>query len=162
MKPAPGLTLEQQPEAVLFACVLCGEARGSGYDGMAAVAQSIVNRSEHPKRYGATIKAILLAPWQYSCLNQNDPNRAKMLEFWFTDPKSYAIAEDVVMKATAGALTDTVGPATHYLVEKLWGIDDSAHIAQGHPPRWYSAQALSAGITHETARIGGHVFAVTA
>ena len=162
MKPVPGLPIEQQPEPVLFACVLCGEARNGGYASMAAVAQSIMNRLQRPKRFGATIKDVLLKPWQYSCLNANDPNREAMLDFWHTEAAAYAIAEGVASKAAAGALEDTVGPATHYVVLKLWGRDDADRIAAGHAPAWHSKQCIEDGTTKETARVGGHVFAVTA
>ena len=161
MKPVPGLPIEQQPDNVVLAMLLCGEARGEGIDGMNAVAQSIMNRLKRPLHFGATIKDICLKPWQYSCFNANDPNRAKMLDFWHTDPASYAMAEQVVVAATAGALADTVGPATHYVTDAIWNHDDSDHIAAGHPPRWYSKQCLESGITKETAHIGHQHFAVT-
>ena len=47
MKPVPGLPIEQQPEPVVFACALCGEARGDGRPGMEAVAQVVMNRVNH-------------------------------------------------------------------------------------------------------------------
>lgn len=157
MKPVPGLPLEQQPEPVVFACGLCGEARGDGRPGMEAVAQVVMNRTNHRNgRFGGSAKEVWLRPWQFSCFNMNDPNRAKALDFWETDPKSYALAEAIVSEALGGALTDTVGPATHYCTLKLWGRDDSD---KGRPA-WHSKQEIEAGHTKETARIGGHVYAV--
>jgi len=163
VKPVPGLTLDEQPEPVVFACALCGEARGDGRPGMEAVAQVVMNRVNHRNgHFGSSAKEVLLRPWQFSCFNKNDPNRAKMLDFWHSDPKSYALAEEIVSQALGGALPDTVGPATHYctLVDTLgrpmWNRDDSD---KGHPA-WHSKQEIEAGRTKETARIGGHVYAV--
>ena len=44
----------------------------------------------------------------------------------------------------------------------LWGFDDSAHVAAGHPPRWYSIQCIETGITHLCAVIGRQSYGVTA
>lgn len=167
MKPIPGLQIESQPPPVVFAMGLCGEARGEGRSGMEAVAQTIMNRVAHPKRYGAGVREVWLQPWQYDCFMHDDPNRAKLLDFWQTEPASYALAEAVAAEALGGALSDTVGPATHYCAillhgEPLWDCDDEARILAGHRMRWHSHQAIESGITKETARIGHHVFAVTA
>lgn len=67
-----------------------------------------------------------------------------------------ALAEEVAAQALGGALPDTVGPATHYCTLALWGRDDSD---KGRPA-WHSKQEIEAGHTKETARIGGHVYAV--
>lgn len=162
MKPAPGLTIEQQPEPALMAMLLCGEARGEGREGMEGVANVIYNRLAAPKRFGDTLKSVILRPWQFSCLNPNDPNRAKLLELWHNEPVAYALAEKVAAEAAAGYTPDRVGPSTHYCVSALWGHDDSARVAGGHHPAWYSKQCIEGGITQETARIGHHVFGVTA
>lgn len=162
MKPAPGLTIEQQPEPAVYAMLLCGEARGEGEDGMRAVAQVIENRLNHPRRFGDTVKSVCLRPWQFSCFNPNDPNRAKLLSMWESDPIAYGLAEKIVAEARAGYLPDTVGPSTHYCTVNLWGHDDSDRIATGHAPAWYSKQAIEGGITQEVVRIGHHVFGVTA
>lgn len=157
MKPVPGLSVEEQPEPVVFACALCGEARGDGRPGMEAVAQVVMNRVNHRNgHFGSSAKEVLLRPWQFSCFNRNDPNRAKMLDMWHADPASYALAEAIVSEALGGALSDTVGPATHYCTLNLWGRDD----ADKGRAAWHSKQEIEAGHTKETARIGGHVYAV--
>jgi len=167
MKPVPGLQIESQPPPVVFAMGLCGEARGEGLAGMEAVAQTIMTRVSHPKRFGAGVREVWLKPWQYSCFNHNDPNRVKMLDFWHDEPAAYAMAEDVAARAIGGSLPDRVGPATHYCTltvngEPLWDCDDSERIAEGRPMRWHSRQAIEQGITREVTRIGHQVFAVTA
>lgn len=168
MKPAPGVPIEQQPELALFACLLVREAANDGEPGMSAVAQVVMNRLHRPKRFGDSIREVILQPWAFSCLNRNDPNRAKFLDSPTLDPNSYAIAEFVVSEAMGGALPDTVGPATHYCTNgrhgtlALWGHDDSARIASGHHMAWYSQQAIESGITTQTATIGRQTFGVTA
>ena len=115
MKPVPGLPIEQQPEPVVFACVLCAEARSLGRPGMEAVAQVIMNRAADPKHhFGDSIKAVCLKPWAFSCLNANDPQRDHVLGYWQTQAQSYALAEAIVAEAMGGALPDTAALA--YLV----------------------------------------------
>ena len=58
MKPAPGLTIEQQPENALVPSVLCAEAANDGEYGMRAVMSVIMNRVRHPKRFGETPRAV--------------------------------------------------------------------------------------------------------
>lgn len=168
MKPLPGIQIEDQPEAALFACLLVREAANDGEPGMSAVAQVVMNRLKRPHRYGDTIRHVILQPWQFSCLNLNDPNRARFLDSARIDPNSYAIAEFVVQEATTENLPDTVGPSNTYCTNgqhgtlPLWGHDDADRVSDGHHPAWYSKQALEQGLTQELATIGRQTFGVTA
>jgi N-acetylmuramoyl-L-alanine amidase len=57
-----------------------GEARGEPAEGKAAVGRVIINRWQSGKWFaGKTIAETCLKPWQFSCWNANDPNRAKLL-----------------------------------------------------------------------------------
>lgn len=57
-----------------------GEARGEPFEGKVAVGRVIINRSNSNKWFGgATIARTCQMPWQFSCWNPNDPNRAKLL-----------------------------------------------------------------------------------
>ena len=172
MKPAPGISIEQQPENALVPCVLVAEAANDGEDGMRAVMSVIINRVRRPHRFGATCKDVVLQPWAFSSLNGNDPNRAHLLDLWSRDPASFALAETIYVQAVAAlgdsASQSTVGPSTHYCTNgahgtlALWGFDDSAHIAAGHPPRWYSQQCIASGVTKECSVVGRQTFGVTA
>lgn len=168
MKPVPGIDLDHQPDKVAFTCTLVAEAANDGGPGMSAVAQVIMNRTQHAGHWPSTPGAVCKQPWQFSSWNQNDPNRAKMLDFWKNDPTSYALAEQIVEQALAGSLPDTVGPSTHYCTNglhgtlPLWGFDDSAHIAAGHHPRWYSRQAIESGETRLCAVVGRQTFGTAA
>jgi spore germination cell wall hydrolase CwlJ-like protein len=69
-----------------LALTMWGEARSHGEDGMRAVGHVIVNRMRLSKksnraarRYGSgSIKEIVRRPLQFSCWNDNDPNKHQM------------------------------------------------------------------------------------
>ena len=61
-----------------------GEARGECLSGQEAVASVILNRVAFSGRrggywWGNTVYEVCHKPWQFSCWNQNDPNR-RLLE----------------------------------------------------------------------------------
>jgi len=57
-----------------------GEARGETAEGKTAVGRTIINRWQSGRWFaGKTIAETCQKPWQYSCWNLNDPNRAKLL-----------------------------------------------------------------------------------
>lgn len=56
---------------VLFLTIV-GEARGESIEGQVAVANVVMNRARKSRK---PIKEVCLAPRQFSCWNQNDPNR---------------------------------------------------------------------------------------
>ncbi len=110
---------ELKDEELLAVCMY-GEARNQGLDGMLAVGSVIVNRAKHPSWWGTDIKSVILKPMQFSCLNENDPNR-KTLEHIATDipdslmklevfKRCYWIAKGIM----EGFLGSNVGKATHY------------------------------------------------
>ena len=70
------LTIEQR----VVAQTILGEARGEGKAGMYAVACVIAQRSIEWKRNGKSItpKQACLQAQQFSCWNENDPNRKKL------------------------------------------------------------------------------------
>ena len=67
-----------QPQDIYMAKTIWGEARGEGARGMQAVANVIMNRVNRGGWYGASIKDVVLKPYQFSCWNATDPNRAKI------------------------------------------------------------------------------------
>lgn len=103
----------------ILARTLWGEARGEPVRGIEAVAAIIVNRvkrtQERGGRYwwGGTIEQVCQKPWQFSCWNDNDPNRAK-LEAVNEKDRSFRICLRVARRAAAGVLDDPTRGSTHY------------------------------------------------
>jgi spore germination cell wall hydrolase CwlJ-like protein len=111
----------------VLARTLWGEARGEGAAGMAAVAAVIVNRLRRPARFGHDVAAVCQAARQFSCWNEGDANRAKLLAVDARDA-AFAAALRIARRALAGALADPVDGACHY------------HAA-GVAPRWARGRA---------------------
>ena len=80
---------------------------------MAAVALVIVNRTKKGGWWGNNIEGVCLKPKQFSCWNEDDLNRKKLLGVG-NDSERFATAKVVAELATAGALADFTGGATHY------------------------------------------------
>src|SRR5215468_10322728 len=80
-----------QAEIDTVARTVWAEARGEGVAGMTAVACVIMNRARiasqykqdhgrpHPLFGDGTLASCCTHPWQFSCWNENDPNRQKLL-----------------------------------------------------------------------------------
>ena len=113
--PDPERSIEQQDELVLLAMLIWGEARGESSLGKLAVANVVRNRVLAARRgYGLGFREVCLKPWQFSCFNANDPNRAKMLapkrdEVWVD---CFSVAADVYEQRAH----DNTERATHYHV----------------------------------------------
>lgn len=87
-----------------------GEARGSGYDGMKAVAHVIWNRLRLG-RWGDSLTSVCMAPKQFSCQLASDVNKAK-LDAATYDNQSLRLALKAVLDARDEP-DPTLG-ATHY------------------------------------------------
>lgn len=97
-----------------MARTMWGEARGEGATGMRAVGHVIMNRVKSGSWYGATPKDVVLKKWQFSCWNENDPNRAKLLAVTTADSE-YATALSLAKAIYAGTMPDITNGATNYL-----------------------------------------------
>lgn len=143
MIPVPGLQLESQPEGVLRRMVAWGEARGEGALGMLAVLCVVRNRA---LKKGKTESSIILAPLQFSSFNEDDANRAKLVNAYKDDPRGWAAADAVAALIESQATLDVTLGATHYYVlgqvDPPWG--------RRHPG-W-----------RDTVVLGKHVFGVAA
>ena len=164
MRPAPGLTIEQQGDRILHRMLLCGEARGENdaldrldSKSMLGVAFVPVNRLGRGRWRKLTLGQAILQPWQFSCFNPNDANRAKLLDLWKSEPVAWERANVVCDLLEEGLVLDPTKGATHYVRIEMWGREP----ANPARPQWYEGPSIEAGITKETARIGSHVFAVT-
>ncbi|MCM1323834.1 MAG: cell wall hydrolase [Acetobacter sp.] len=118
-----------------LARTMWGEARGEGARGMQAVGNVILNRVKAGGWYGASIKDVVLKPYQFSAWNINDPNRVKMLNA--TD-KDLAQARKIAEQLISGSLDDITNGATNYHATNV-------------SPTW--AKNMT-----QTAVIGNHIF----
>ncbi len=142
IRPAPGLTIEQQSEEVLLRACLWAEARGEPAVGRLAIAWVIKNRALHAD---STMKAQILKPWQFSSFNQNDPNRELLLVAHKQDPGGWA-AVDAICELFENRVTeDPTSGALNYYVEKM-----------DKPPAW--GRGYAGWMEHGV--IGRHVFGI--
>lgn len=65
-------------DQLILARTLYGEAAGEKAKGKEAVAEVVVNRARS-SRYPNAVADVCLQPWQFSCWNSIDPNRAKII-----------------------------------------------------------------------------------
>jgi spore germination cell wall hydrolase CwlJ-like protein len=118
-----------------LALTMIGEARGEGIEGMKDVGHTVMNRVEHPSWRGDTILVVCLHPWQYSCWNDNDPNKAYLDGLEETDElyqQAAGIAEDLIQ----GTLSDPTDGATYYYrigsTEPAWAIGKTPCYSSGN------------------------------
>ena len=109
---------------------------------MKNVASVILNRAANPSWWGASIVSVCTAPYQFSCRNMNDPNRAKMLAVTMADPE-FAVATRIADLAVSGALPDATGGADSYYA-----------LSMHNPPSW-------AATARRTYADGWHAFFIT-
>lgn len=92
---------------------LWSEARGEGPVGMEAVGHVLLNRLASG-RWGKTIGAVCMWPWQFSCWNLGDPNRGAVLEFNEGDLALRDAQRAWSAAVESHATGDSTGGATHY------------------------------------------------
>lgn len=107
----------------VLARTLYGEARGETVRGKEAVACVIVNRAQRAKDrggywWGNSIEEVCQKPWQFSCWNENDPNRAKIMAI---EPgqRVFDTCLRIARRAVSGCLEDITKGATHYHTKSI-------------------------------------------
>lgn len=115
---ANDLQQRRKREVDVLARTLFGEARGETVRGKEAVAGVILNRVARARAHGGywwgnTIEEVCVKPWQFSCWNENDPNRAKV-EAVQPGHKVFDTCLRIARRAVSGALEDVTRGATHY------------------------------------------------
>ena len=113
----------------ILARTIYGEARGESISGQEAIASVILNRVAFAKRrgrywWGNTIAGVCLAPWQFSCWNENDLNR-KIIERADDADIGFCICKRIALRAASGLLEDRTSGATHYHTRSLrpkWSV----------------------------------------
>lgn len=105
-------------EIDVLARTIYGEARGEPVRGKEAVAAVIMNRVRLARRrggywWGDSIQTVCQKPWQFSCWNDNDPNRKKLLAVT-RENSVFKTCLRVARRAVRGALKDPTRGSTHY------------------------------------------------
>jgi spore germination cell wall hydrolase CwlJ-like protein len=121
-------------ELDVMARTVFGEARGEPKEGKIAVAWVIKNRADNPKWWGKSIVSVCQAPWQFSCWNKNDPNRAKLLAVLDSDPVFQECLE-VCLGVIDGTYPDPTDGANHYhtkAVRPHWAMNEEPTVTIGN------------------------------
>lgn len=121
----PGLA-ETPPEAatsvdaeiLTLARTLYGEARGEPREGIEAVANVILNRVLSD-RYPNTIAKVCLQRLQFSCWNDNDPNRKIISKLRPGDNPVFDMILTIATRAVLGGLPALVIGALHYHAKRV-------------------------------------------
>ncbi len=113
----------QQPDAVILAATLLGEARGEDRQGREMIASVVMTRVafaqahrarvDAPYWWGETPREVCLAHMQFDCWNPSDPNYAEIPAL--TGTPLWAEALEIATTAISGALGDQANGSTHYL-----------------------------------------------
>lgn len=122
IRPIPGMPIEDQPEPAVLAMLCWGEARGESVVGKLSVLHVVRTRA---LKRDTSMKAEALRRKQFSCFNEDDPNRAGMLFAHSAKPATWAECALVVELFLANVTLDPTKGATHYFVTKM-----------DHPPAW--------------------------
>lgn len=93
------------------------EVRGETEDGRRAVAHVIVNRLK-AKTYGDTLASVVLAPYQFSGWNANDPNRISVTKIKDDDPVLVDL-RNILSDVVTGTSKDPTGGATFYYPQSI-------------------------------------------
>lgn len=97
-----------------LARTIFGEARGELYGGKAAVASVVINRVINPRVWwGEDVISVCRYPYQFSCWNENDPNR-KVIESVTEDDPDFEECLNIARDAISGLLQDITFGSCHY------------------------------------------------
>lgn len=141
------MDLHELSDRFVLALTIWGEARGEPVEGQIAVAQVVRNRLSDATNTAPRWRDVCLAPKQFSCFNENDPNYPKiqraatMLLTQEPTPElrqALWIADGVM----GGMLMDNTKGSRNYLTFALYGTK---------PPKWAVNKPIKT-------RIGSHVF----
>ena len=112
------MTANLQDPVDVVARTCWGEARGLGQSGMLAVAFVIRNRAVSPRWWGTDFVTVCLQAWQFSCWNENDPNRAKLIAVTAGTDQQFAEALAIADQIVCGKCGEdiTLGADSYYSI----------------------------------------------
>ena len=124
--PDPAIPLPQQPDEMLLAMCIFGEARGEHDDAKLAVGNVVRNRVL-AGRYGKDWRGVILRPMQFSCFNTNDPNSKKVVEpLKYGKQETWETCYRIASWILNGTAKDNTQRSTHYFDKSL----------DANPPYW--------------------------
>jgi len=130
-----------------FARTLLGEVALEPLAGKIAAAWAIRNRVEadihgdgKPDWWGEGYRAVCLAPWQFSCWNQSDPNRTRIMAASYDNDPALMDCLGVATAVAFNFVPDPTGGATHYYNPRIVKA-----------PSW-------AGLFQPRGKIGAHLY----
>lgn len=117
---------DQFDDLNIIARTAWGENRSLGHDGMQGTINSGQNRLASGVRWWESwspkpadiLRSVFLHHEQYSCWDDGDPNRAKLMAVTAADPQ-FAIALLLATAALAGTLPDITNGADSYVAGSL-------------------------------------------
>lgn len=119
--------IDQLSDLEVLTLTLIGEARGEPIEGVVAVANVVRNRANTWKK---SISEICLQPKQFSCWNENDPNRDLLngLARHFImggklEVPSYIQCQCVARGIIRGEILDNTHGSLNYLTTELFKSD---------------------------------------
>lgn len=102
----------------IFARTLYGEARGEyhqhGPAALIAVGNVIFNRLKRGGKYGKTLTEVCLKPRQFSCWNENDPNRPLIQQKDLEKDPLFQLCSKIARKVVKGTWPDLTRESDHY------------------------------------------------
>jgi uncharacterized protein (TIGR02594 family) len=143
--PVAGATNQ---DVLTLARTLYGEARGEfdkqgkGDMPVEAVANVIVNRAARKFGGRSTVQGVCRHPWQFSCWNGNDTNRAKIMNLVKGSNAVFDRCLNVAARVIKGEIPDHTGGALHY------------HATSIAKPDW----VRNSPNARVSLKIGGHIF----
>lgn len=112
-----------------------GEARGAGALGMYGVACVISNRLQLDTWFGDTWSNVCMKPFQFSCWNDDDPNRSYISDYdektalYNNDLISFKAAQKIAYLFCQNNGVDVTMGSTHY-------YDNSINLPQSWAKSW--------------------------
>lgn len=118
-RTADGAYTEPASEDIdVVAMTLWGEARGEGEQGMRAVACVIGNRTKREGQQKGYV-AVCREFRQFSCWNENDPNRLQLEAVRRNPDNAFRLAAAIARQLIRGELEDFTFGATHYFAASI-------------------------------------------
>ena len=123
-------------DCATLAKTVWGEARGEDWPGQIQIAHVVINRLKSGKWFGGgSITEVCRKPFQFSCWNEGDPNRAKMEHLTLDDP-FYQRAMCAALTVIQGLAPQIGEGATHYYRDGApipdWAVGKPRAFAIGH------------------------------